>query len=165
MRVSIHPFNFYIQFFVLYWRRGLPLLPWLQNRGAKSFRSHLYPTFSPSWSSSFFHHFFNTFFHRFWLHLGSQNGSKIDQKSSKNRSKNLIKKLSTFGTDFSSIFGRFWTQLDLKNLQKRCEGYQFSCFCQLYFKSDSNMFLVSFLDRFFIHFGSQIAPQMPQKTF
>ena len=69
--------------------------------------------------------FFNTFFYRFWFHLGSQNGSQINKKSAKNCSKNLIEKLSTFGTDVSSIFGRFWTQLDLKNLQKRCEGCQF----------------------------------------
>ena len=85
--------------------------------------------FWPSWSSSFFHNFSNTFFYRFWPHLGSQNGSKILPKSIQNRSKNLIEKLSTLGVDFSSIFDRFWTQLDLKNLQKRCEKYQFSCFC------------------------------------
>ena len=91
-----------------------PLLPWLQNRPVARRRSHLYPTFSRSWSSSFFHHFFNTFFHRFWLHLGSQNGSQIHQKSIKNRSKNLIKKLLTFGIDFSSIFNRSGTQLNLK---------------------------------------------------
>ena len=105
------------------------LLPGLQNRGAEWSRARLYAISSRSWSSSFFHHFSNTFFHRFWLHLGSQNGSKIDPKSSKNRSKNSIEKLSTFGTDFSSIFGGFWNQLELKNLQKRCERYQFSSFC------------------------------------
>ena len=104
------------------------LLPWLQNRGAESTRRRLYSTFLPSWSSSFFHHFSNTFFHRFWLHLGSQNGSQIHQKSTKNRSKNLIEKLTTFGVDFSLIFYRFWTQLNVKKQEKRCEGCHFSCF-------------------------------------
>ena len=68
--------------------------------------------FWPSWSSSFFHNFSNTFFYRFWPHLGSQNGSKIRPKSIQNRSKNSIEKLSTFGTNFSSIFNGFCTQLD-----------------------------------------------------
>ena len=115
--------------------------------------------FWPSWSSSFFHNFSNTLFYRFWPHLGSQNGSKILPKSIQNRSKNLIEKLSTFGVDFSSIFDRFWTQLNFKKHQKRCEGCQFLCFRYLYFKIDPNMFLTSFLHRFFFHFGSQIPPK------
>ena len=141
------------------------LLPGLQNRPVALPRRRLYSTFSPSWSSSFFHHFSNTFFHRFWLHLGSQNGSQIHQKSTKNRSKNLIEKLTTFGVDFSSIFNGFWTQLHLKKHQKRCEGCQFLCFRYLYFKIDPNMFLTSFLHRFFLHFGSQIPPKMHPKTY
>ena len=142
-----------------------PLLPWLQNRPVAWIRSRLFSTFSRFWSSSFFHHFPNTFFHRCLLHLGSQHGSQIYQKSSKSRSKNLIKKLTTFGIDFSSIFNGFGTQLHLKKHQKRYEGCQFLCFRYLYFKIDPNMFLTSFLHRFFSHFGSQIPSKMHQKTF
>ena len=111
------------------------------------------------------HHFCITFFHRFWLHFGTPDGSKTEQNSSKNRSKNLIEKLTTFGVDVSSIFNGFGTQLHLKKHQKRREGYQFLCFRYLYFNIDPNMFLTSFLHRFFLLVGSQIPPKTHPKTY
>ena len=137
------------------------LLPGLQNRLVAGWRRHRDSTFSPSWSS-FFHHFSNTFFHRFWLHLGSQNGSKIHQKSIKNRSKNLIEKLITFGVDFSSIFDRFWTQLNFKKNSKNDGGlFVFHVFAS----STSRSIPTCFWHRFCSDFSSILAPRSLPKCF
>ena len=84
----INPSNSYTQSFVLYWRRGLALLPpppWgLESR-----------LFSVSWAprchlsaiqaiiifSSFFQHHFMSIFTRIWPPTWSKNPSKIYQKS------------------------------------------------------------------------------------
>ena len=89
--------------------------------------------------------------------------SKLHPQSFKNQSKNEFDKLTTLGTDFSSMFHAFGTQRNFDEKHYRRRAVLMFIVSACCFKSCSCV--GSFLHRCFIHFGSHIASKMFQKAF